>query len=145
MSSSKFSSRPPARKRPVICKAGPPGSDPPMPDQPPIQINAFVAVADDDPAGPVKMQEVFTLSWSTKESLFYGQSAPRGDRLELWLRPTGIAATWNAVLNVWDPWRTPETFYYYGLYANPNEPWGIPTFGDVHISLRDFRTLQLKE
>lgn len=145
MSSSKFSSRPPARKRPIICKVGPKPASTAFQDDPAVQVNAFVQALDLDPLAWYQFQGTFLLDWIQTKNHFFGRSAPSGDRVELWLFPTAAPNTWNALLDLWDSIRLPESWFYYDIFVPPDVPWGTPKFGDVVLSGRDYRIIQCKE
>lgn len=145
MSSTKFSSRPPARKRPIICKAGPGPASSAFEDDPAIEVTAFVQALDLDPVAWFQIQATFQLQWFPAKNHFFGRSAPSGDRVELWLIPAAVPNTWAAQLDLWDPIRVPETWYYSNIVIPVDLPWGTPNFGDVVLSGRDFRAIQVKE
>ena len=145
MPSSKFSSWPPAHKRPPICHKGPPGSTPPLPEDPRRQLTAWVRFADKDPLAYGTQVGFFQITWNDATREYFGRSSKESERLELTLIPTADVALWNARLDVWDTFRLPESFLYFLLPVPTNVPFDTGKFGDVVISGLDFRILRVME
>ena len=145
MSSSKFSSRPPARKRPAICKPSPRATPPGQLPVPPVQLHTFVDWKDLDPLAPGWQTASFLSLWFPAGKYFYGESAPSGDRTTIFLIQDFNVNYYTAFLRLWDTYRFGELFIYPGLYVEPDKPFQTPKFGDVNLSGIDFRIGQLAE
>ncbi len=145
MSSSKFSSSPPAHKRPPVCHKSPPDSKPPLPETPPRQLQASIHQVDLDPLATSNQRAFFQITRNAASTDYFGRTAPAGIRLELTFKPAATPNNWNAKLDVWDAYRHPETFTYSNVFVDPLNPFDTGLFGDVIISGRDFRRIQVAE
>lgn len=143
MPSSKFSSWPPAHKRPPVCHKAPPPSDPPLPPTPPTQLTTLAIQVDADPLAPSKQAAYFQSTWDATLRRYFGRSSEKPTRLEVTLTPAAAPNYWNARLDVWDPVRLPETFLYFDIFVNPSHFFDTGRFGDVIISGKDFRRLRM--
>ena len=132
MSSSKFSSRPLVLKRPIVCKYAPPPQEGWRRPYPPTQIHAFVNHIDLDPLGHSRQQSLLLLTWFPTAFLYFGRSAPAGDRLELTFAPTATPGFWNATLKVFGWWPGPEPFYYTDVLVPLDQPFRTPKGPMMH-------------
>lgn len=145
MPSSKFSRRPPARKRPWVCRAPPDPSDQRRLAAQPPEVNAFVHFLDADPLAPGDQVASFQLQWEPTPKRYAGRSTPDSTHLELVMQQTANPNVYNAILNVWDPFRNPESFLFFGIFVDPAKPFATANFGEVVISGLDFRVIQVLE
>lgn len=143
MASNKFSGRRYRGHYPAYCWPTPrPGPAVP-PGSPALRLWCMCRWTDLDPLGPADQMAMFPLERVGPGNIYFGESAPAGDRLNLHAEQLGTTPYWTIILSVWDPWRTPEHWTWPGVFINPNLPFDTRLLQDVFIPNHDYRLARL--
>lgn len=123
-----------------------PPPDPPFPplDEgwPPYLI-ASLYWADHDPAAYAHATETVRLTPVVPYSWWSGISPPATARLELHIVRVGTSDDWNMLFLIWDPWRNPEFFQWFGITAQPPQPLRLLPPDDIFVPGEDERSVQV--
>ena len=145
MCSSKFSAPKLAYKIPVVCKPPPPPITLIAPPTLPLQLQASVSDKDYDPLAWREDSQRFPLQKIPGQNAYFGRSAPAGDRYELTLTRLADPNYWNLTLDIFDPYRQPETFSFPNRYVDSSKPFDTHLIYEEHIPGLDFRALRILE
>lgn len=139
MASSKLSGRRYRGSYPPYCLTSPlPGPVIP-PGSPGNTLQTFARWTDLDPLAPGDQSRLFTLARVGPGNTYFGQSFPSGDRLTLLVAQIGTEYYWDFTLEIWDVYRTPETFTWSNVFVNLHQPFDSHLLQDIILPKLDYR------
>jgi hypothetical protein len=141
----KFSSSPPARKRPWVCKPSPPEAAQRELAASPIELQAWIDYVDLDPLFPHRGTAYFPLVWIPAVPHYYGAKPTPEVNFVLTIARTPTSAVWQAKLQVSGAFPGPVSFVYPGLFIDPDKPFDTGLFGDIVLAGQDFRRIRIME
>lgn len=145
MCSSKFSAPKLAYKRPTVCRPPPPPITLPPPINLPLQLQTLVCAMDLDPIAPHLDAQIFPLNQVNTAPAYFGRSATSANRYELHIAQVASTDYWNVLLDIYDPYRNPEPFFYENIYVDPSKPFATGLIFEEHIPGMDYRQITIVE
>lgn len=100
--SSKFKPRTTRRKPPPWCHPGMYPMQKAFIPQGPSYVVAFALIYDSSTTPPQKLRETFLLQWNATANAWVGESAPRGWRIKLMLKPTIVDGEYDIFSELWE-------------------------------------------
>ncbi len=142
MASNKFSGRRYRGHYPPYCIKQPPPGPPLAIGAPATKLQCFARWTDLDPTAPGDQTATFNLPRLGPNNRYRGQSAAKGDRLELEVEQIGTSDYWNVNFWIWDQYRNPEDWHWPNVFIDPTKPFDTYTLSDINIHHVDFRLVR---
>lgn len=139
MASSSLSGRRYRGSYPPYCIPRPPIGPVIPPTLPALRLQTYARWTDLDPIAPGDQYCYFTLNWIGPTVLFRGSSSRSGDRLVVAIEQLGSTPYWDVTLQIYDPYRFPETFVWHGVHVDPKKPFDTRTLHDIILPTKDYR------
>lgn len=139
MASSSLSGRRYRGSYPPYCIATPPAGPIIPPGLPALRLQSFARWTDLDPLAPGDQYAYFDLKWIGPDPVFRGSTSPAGDRLAIAIEQLGSTPYWDVTLQIYDPYRFPETFVWHGVHVDPTKPFDTRMLADIHVPTKDYR------
>lgn len=113
------------------------------PGLPALRLQSFARWTDLDPEAPGDQYAYFKLNWIGPDPLFRGSSSPHGDRLVVAVEQLGSTPYWDVTLQIYDPYRFPETFVWHGVPVDPRKPFDTRKLHDIVLPEKDYRYVRI--